>query len=118
MSRSVLQDERGYNQVFKPVGSTPLRMRRRGDWFVMQIERLGARRVLEIGSGTGDTAAYLAEHSRAEIVAVDVSATFVARHAHVTRHLIFAMNCSIYWGTHRSPSAISTWFVVTAFCTT
>lgn len=78
MSRSVLQDERGYNQVFKPVGSTPLRMRRRGDWFVMQIERLGARRVLEIGSGTGDTAAYLAEHSRAEIVAVDVSATFVA----------------------------------------
>jgi SAM-dependent methyltransferase len=85
MSRTVLQDERGFNQVFKPVGSTPLRMRRRGDWFVTQIERLGARRVLEIGSGTGDTAAYLAEHSKAEIVAVDISETFVAearaRHA-------------------------------------
>ena len=78
MSRIALQDERGFNQVFAPVGSTPLRMRRRGDWFVAEIERLGARRVLEIGSGTGETAAYLAAHSEAEIVAVDLSPTFVA----------------------------------------
>jgi SAM-dependent methyltransferase len=60
-------------------------MRRRGDWFVAQIERLGARRVFEIGCGTGETAAYLAAHSTAEIVAVDLSAAFVAeakaRHA-------------------------------------
>jgi SAM-dependent methyltransferase len=34
--------------------------------------------VLEIGSGTGDTAAYLAEHSKAEIVAVDISERFTA----------------------------------------
>jgi len=78
MSRIALQDERGFNQVFAPVGSTPLRMRRRGDWFVAQIERLAARRVLEIGSGTGEMAAYLAEHSKAEIVAVDISEAFVA----------------------------------------
>ncbi len=78
MSRIALQDERGFNQVFAPVGSTPLRMRRRGDWFVAEIERLGARRVLEIGCGTGDTAAYLAAHSPAEIVAVDLSPGFVA----------------------------------------
>jgi len=78
MSRIALQDERGFNQVFAPIGSTPLRMRRRGDWFVAQIERLGAKRVLEIGCGTGDTAAYLAAHSPAEIIAVDLSPGFVA----------------------------------------
>ncbi|WNJ90030.1 class I SAM-dependent methyltransferase [Bosea sp. 685] len=78
MSRFTLQDERGFNQVFAPVGSTPLRMRRRGDWFVTQIARFGAQRVLEIGSGTGETAAYLATHSNAEIVAVDISEAFVA----------------------------------------
>jgi SAM-dependent methyltransferase len=78
MSRITLQDERGFNQIFAPVGSTQLRMRRRGDWFVAQIERLGARRVFEIGCGTGETAAYLATHSTAEIVAVDLSAAFVA----------------------------------------
>jgi len=44
---------------------------RRNDWFVDQINRLGARRVLELGSGTGETAAYLASHSDAEIVAVE-----------------------------------------------
>lgn len=78
MSRITLQDERGFNQVFAPVGSTPARMRRRNDWFVEQIQNLGARRVFEIGSGTGETAAYLASHSDAEIVAVDISAAFVA----------------------------------------
>jgi len=78
MSRIALTDERGFNQVFAPVGSTPLRMRRRSDWFVDQIGRLGAQRVLEIGSGTGETAAHLAAHAPAEIVAVDISPAFIA----------------------------------------
>lgn len=80
-----LQDERGFNQGFAPVGSTPLRMRRRGDWFVTQVASLKARRVLEIGCGSGETAAYLAAHTQADIVAVDLSPAFVAearaRHA-------------------------------------
>ncbi|MBX9749594.1 MAG: class I SAM-dependent methyltransferase [Roseococcus sp.] len=91
MARIALQDERGYNQVFAPVGSTPLRGRRRGDWFVAQAERLGARRVFEIGCGTGETAAYLAAHSTAEVVAVDLSPVFVAeaRARHVAPNLRF-----------------------------
>jgi SAM-dependent methyltransferase len=78
MTRITLQDERGFNQVFAPVGSTPLRMRRRNDWFVSQAERFGAKRVLELGCGTGETAAHLAAHSSAEIVAVDISEAFVS----------------------------------------
>ena len=78
MSKVALQDERGFNQIFAPIGSTPMRMRRRNDWFVEQIDRLGARRVLELGCGTGETAAYLASRSDAEIVAVDISKVFVA----------------------------------------
>src|SRR6266852_2285327 len=86
MSKIALQDERGFNQIFAPVGSTLLRMRRRNDWFVDQIDRLGARRVLELGSGTGETAAYLASHSDAEIVAVDISKAFVAEANARQRH--------------------------------
>ncbi len=52
-------------------------MERRHDWFIAQIGTLGARRVLEIGCGTGETAAHLAAHSEAEIVAVDISQAFV-----------------------------------------
>lgn len=78
MARIALQDERGFNQVFAPIGSTPFRMQRRNDWFADRISRLGARRVMEIGSGTGETAAHLASRTDAEIVAVDISPQFVA----------------------------------------
>ncbi|WP_445492886.1 class I SAM-dependent methyltransferase [Rhodopseudomonas sp. RCAM05734] len=93
MSKIALRDEQGFNQVFRPVGSTPLRMRRRSDWFVSQIEHLGAKRVLEIGSGTGETAAYLAANSSAEIVAVDISPAFIteARARHAAPNLRFEL---------------------------
>jgi SAM-dependent methyltransferase len=93
MSKIAVQDERGFNQVFAPVGSTPLRMQRRNDWFVGQISKLNAKRVLEIGSGTGETAAYLASHSDAEIVAVDISEAFIseARARHSAPNLRFEL---------------------------
>jgi SAM-dependent methyltransferase len=91
MSRIALQDERGFNQGFAPVGSTPLRMRRRNDWFVAQIMQFGARRILELGSGTGETAAHIAVRCDAEIVAVDLSEAFVAeaRVHHIAPNLHF-----------------------------
>jgi SAM-dependent methyltransferase len=89
MKKITLRDERGYNQIFAPVGSTPLRMLRRNDWLVAQIGK-GAR-VLELGCGTGETAAHLAAHSNAEIVAVDISEAFVseARTRHQAPNLRF-----------------------------
>jgi SAM-dependent methyltransferase len=78
MSEIVVRDEGGFNQVFAPVGSTPLRQQRRNDWTLAQIAKVGARRVLEIGSGTGESAAYLAARTGAEVVAVDISPAFIA----------------------------------------
>ncbi|WP_165585384.1 bifunctional 2-polyprenyl-6-hydroxyphenol methylase/3-demethylubiquinol 3-O-methyltransferase UbiG [Roseococcus sp. SYP-B2431] len=79
MSKIAVQDERGFNQVFAPVGSTPLRMRRRNDWFIAQAARLGAKRILEIGCGTGEAAAQVAAGTSAEVVAVDISDAFLER---------------------------------------
>lgn len=78
MADIVVRDEGGFNQVFAPVGSTPLRQQRRNDWTLDQIARVSARRVLEIGSGTGESAAYLAARTGAEVVAVDISPAFIA----------------------------------------
>ena len=78
MAQLNLTDERGFNQIFAPVGATPVRQRRRSDWMLAQIERVGARRVLEIGSGTGENAAVLAANTEAEVVAVDISPAFIA----------------------------------------
>lgn len=89
MSKIALQDERGYNQIFAPVGATPIRARRRGDWFVSQIG--SGTRVLEIGCGTGETAAYIASQIKAEVVAIDLSPAFVveARKRHSAPNLRF-----------------------------
>jgi SAM-dependent methyltransferase len=91
MAQLNLTDERGFNQIFAPVGATPVRQRRRADWMLAQIERVGARRVLEIGSGTGENAAWLATNTQAEIIAVDISPAFVAaaRERHGASNLRF-----------------------------
>lgn len=83
MSKFKIQDERGFNQVFTPVGSTPLRATRRNDWFISQAQRLDAKRILEIGCGTGEAAAHVARHTSAEVIGVDLSDAFLA-HASAT----------------------------------
>jgi len=78
MAEMIIKDERGFNQVFAAVGSTPFRQQRRNDWILQQIAAVKARRVLEIGSGTGECAAYLAAHSNAEVIGVDISPAFIS----------------------------------------
>ncbi len=91
MVKIAVQDERGFNQLFAPVGSTPLRAKRRHDWFVAEAKRNGARRILELGCGTGDAAAKVAAGTNAEVVAVDFSDTFLdhARSTHSATNLRF-----------------------------
>lgn len=74
-----LHDERGFNQVYTPVGTTPLRAARRHAWFAEQARAVGAKRILEIGCGTGEAAAAIAGQLSAEVVAVDLSEDFLAR---------------------------------------
>lgn len=91
MPRIGLQDERGFNQIFSPVGTTPLRAIRRYGWFIEEAQRVGARRILELGCGTGEAAASVASRVTAEVVAVDISDVFLerARSEHVAANLRF-----------------------------
>lgn len=91
MAELNFQDEQGFNQIFKPVGSTPFRAQRRHEWFVREARRLGARRILELGCGTGEAAAFMATHCNADVVAVDVSEKFLgsARKTHTASNLHF-----------------------------
>jgi SAM-dependent methyltransferase len=76
-----LQDERGFNQVFRPVGTTPERARRRYEWFAARAREVAARRILEIGCGLGDAAHAVAAATNAEVLGIDLSANFVAEAA-------------------------------------
>jgi SAM-dependent methyltransferase len=86
-----LKDERGFNQVFAPFGTTPLRASRRYGWFVDEARKVGARRILELGCGTGEAAASVANAVAADVVAVDISDAFLARAraSHVLSNLRF-----------------------------
>ena len=91
MAKFSLQDERGFNQIFAPVGSTPLRATRRNDWFVEMANGIGARRILELGCGSGAAAAHMAVRTGLEVVAVDISDKFLddARKTHSLPNLSF-----------------------------
>ena len=86
MTKLSLQDEREFNQIFTSVGSTPLRATRRNDWFAEKAREVGARRVLEIGCGSGAAAAHIAIKTGLEVVAVDISDKFLD-HARTTYSL-------------------------------
>jgi SAM-dependent methyltransferase len=79
MARISLRDEHGFNQIFSSVGTTPLRAGRRYGWFIGEAARIGARRILELGCGTGEASASVALRIAAEVVAVDISDNFLAR---------------------------------------
>ncbi len=74
-----MQDERGFNQLFSAVGSSPFRAERRHHWFASEAKKKKAKRILEIGCGTGEAAAALAFQTGAEVVGVDVSGAFIER---------------------------------------
>lgn len=86
-----LQDERGFNQVFGAVGSSPFRASRRHDWFAQQAKARKAKRILEIGCGTGEAAAAIARATDAEVIGIDISDAFLdqARAIHQAPNLRF-----------------------------
>jgi SAM-dependent methyltransferase len=86
-----VQDERGFNQLFADVGSSLFRAKRRHDWFTAQAKRKNAKRILEIGCGTGEAAAAVARGTDAEVVGIDISDVFLdkARKTHQAANLRF-----------------------------
>lgn len=86
-----LRDERGFNQVFGAVGSSTFRAERRHDWFIAQAKRKTAKRILEIGCGTGEAAAAVARGTGAEVIGIDISDAFLdqARSRHKAANLRF-----------------------------
>lgn len=96
-------DERGFNQVFRPVGTTLYRAQRRYNWFAKQAQAIPAKRILEIGCGLGDAAYHLARATDAEVLGIDFSPSFVdAARSHFTAsNLTFRVLdvCSVEFNT-------------------
>jgi len=77
---SEIQDERGFNQIFKKTLSATIRKKRRCDYMIseMNVQTLNSStNILEIGCGTGEAIAYIAEKTGATCLGVDLSRIFI-----------------------------------------
>ena len=73
-----ITDDRGYNQGFKLVESTVVRMRRRAELFLSEMDFQNTRQVLEIGCGTGEISNWLAERGTLEVLGTDICQSFIS----------------------------------------
>jgi len=72
-----LRDNKGYNQVFKPSKALEVRTERRCDYIISKINLKGNKRILEIGSGTGELAYMIAKKTGKNVTGIDVCKPFV-----------------------------------------
>jgi len=70
-------DDRGYNQGFELVKSTEIRMRRRADLLLSEMDNLQNKSMMEIGCGTGEIAFWMAEKVPAKVLSTDLCVPFI-----------------------------------------
>lgn len=74
---SSIQDDRGYNQMFKPSKALEIRTDKRCAKIAQEIVAGVDKKVLEIGCGTGELAYLLAQKTSALVVGVDRCEAFI-----------------------------------------
>jgi SAM-dependent methyltransferase len=86
-----ITDDRGYNQVWRPTRAMEVRTERRARAILDAMDLAPPADILELGSGTGELSAYLAEHTDADVLGADLCEPFVqaAEAEHGGVHLSF-----------------------------
>jgi SAM-dependent methyltransferase len=72
-----IKDDRGYNQGFVLSKSTTVRMERRTDLLLSEMDLTKDTRILEIGCGTGEVSYWMASRSPAQVVGTDLCVPFI-----------------------------------------
>jgi 2-polyprenyl-3-methyl-5-hydroxy-6-metoxy-1,4-benzoquinol methylase len=72
-----IQDDRGYNQGYKPTQALEVRTKRRCDYILEKVGLPSNGRILEIGCGTGQISYLLANRGTVNVVGVDLCSPFI-----------------------------------------
>ncbi|HTL08129.1 MAG TPA: class I SAM-dependent methyltransferase [Chitinophagaceae bacterium] len=88
---AAIKDDRGFNQIFEQSRGNLVRLQRRADWMVQQMDVAPAKKLLEIGCGTGFMAHHIAQQTKMEVLGADLCAPFIkeARAAYQLPNLSF-----------------------------
>ena len=74
---SSIKDDRGFNQGFELVKSTEIRMRRRADYMIDQMDLSSPKTILEIGCGTGEVSYWIAQQTGMNVLGTDLCIPFI-----------------------------------------
>lgn len=72
-----IQDDRGYNQGFKPSKALQVRTERRCEYMISKMNFEKKVRILEIGCGTGELSYLLAKKTGSHVLGIDLCKTFI-----------------------------------------
>jgi len=72
-----IQDDRGYNQGFKPSKAMKFRMDRRSRFIMDKMDLSKPNDILEIGCGLGDISYYIAKHTKGTVLGTDLCQPFI-----------------------------------------
>ena len=72
-----IQDDRGFNQGFKPSKTLTYRFDRRSCMIMDRMDLTKRNDILEIGCGLGDISYYIAKHSNSTVLGTDLCVPFI-----------------------------------------
>ncbi|HMG84063.1 MAG TPA: class I SAM-dependent methyltransferase [Ferruginibacter sp.] len=74
---AAITDDRGFNQIFEQTEGNLIRLQRRADWMIEEMQTSPDKKILEIGCGTGYVAYYLAEKTQMQMIGSDLCIPFI-----------------------------------------
>lgn len=88
---AAIKDDRGFNQIFEQSEGNLVRLKRRADWMIKEMNVEAGKKVLEIGCGTGYVACQIAQQTHMQVLGSDLCAPFIeeARTRYVLPNLLF-----------------------------
>jgi len=88
---TAIKDDRGFNQIYAQSKTNLIRLKRRADWMIAEMQPGSKKKILEIGCGTGYVSHYIAEKTGMQVVGSDLCKPFIeeAREKFILPHLSY-----------------------------
>jgi len=76
---AAIKDDRGFNQIFAQSEVNLLRLKRRAEWMIKEMDADPGKKVLEIGCGTGYVAFIIAQKTNMQVLGSDLCVPFIEK---------------------------------------
>lgn len=74
---AAIKDDRGFNQIFAQSEVNLIRLKRRAEWMIKEMDPAPGKKVLEIGCGTGYVAYTIAQKTNMHVLGSDLCEPFI-----------------------------------------